>query len=487
MSLNLNDPAVELRELRLGTVTGYEGDARDLNTRSDGTLQNRERKFMQCGSCSADQVMNMLVDIQDAAVVEHGPAGCSGDIPVRNGNFRMGNRRIGRPIHNIQYINTNLTEKDTIYGGAEKLTKAIREAYRRFSPKVIFVTTTCTSAIIGDDVPGICDELEGELGIPVIATPCEGFRTNIWATGFDSAAHSILRKVVKPPRQRQPDLINVISFTHEFHYQNVFEQMGLRTNYLVNFANVEELEHASEAAATVQYCETLGSYLAAGLEQEYGVREVRAPAPFGLTASDALLREIGRMFHKEAEAERIIASERKKTAQELAYLRGRLTGKRAFIAAGGPLAYSIVALVKELGMEVAGTCVWHHDQHYDTKDEALNFLSFDLQHYGNFRVGVCNKQAFEVTNAIRREQPDIAITRHISTVWAAKLGIPSIFAGNRPSEMLYDGLIRFGHTIDDAITNPSFIQNISRHSRLPYTDWWFAQETYKYLRSESDE
>ena len=487
MSLNLNDPAVELRELRLGTVTGYTGDAQNLNARSDGTLQNRERSFMQCGSCSADQVMNMLVDIQDAAVVEHGPAGCSGDIPFRNGNFRLGNRRIGRPVHNVQYINTNLTEKDTIYGGAEKLRTAVREAYRRFSPKVIFVTTTCTSAIIGDDVAGISDELEAELGIPVIATPCEGFRTNIWATGFDSAAHSILRKVVKPPQKKQPDLINVISFSHRFHYHNVFEQLGLRINYLVNFANVDELRQASEAAATVQYCETLGSYLAAGLEQQYGVPEVKAPSPFGLAASDALLREIGRMFHKEAEAERVITAERAKIKDELAYLRGRLRGKRAFIAAGGPLAYNIVALVRDLGMEVAGTCVWHHDQHYDNQNEALNFLAFDLQHTGNFKVGVCNKQAFEVTSAIKHEQPDIAITRHIATVWAAKLGIPSIFAGNEPSEMLYDGLVRFGHTIDDAITNPSFIQNIARHSHLPYTDWWFAQDTYHFLRREADE
>lgn len=487
MGINLNDPAVELRELRLGTVTGYVGDAKDLNAKSDGTLQNRERKFMQCGSCSADQVMNMLVNIQDAAVVEHGPAGCAGDIPFRNGNFRLGNRRLGKPVHNVQYINTNLTENDTIYGGAEKLERGVREAFRRFHPKAIFVTTTCASAIIGDDVSGICDALETELGIPVVATPCEGFRTNIWATGFDSASHSILRKIIRPARKKQPDLINVISFTHRFHYKDVFEKLGLRTNYIVNFSDVGELRQASEAAATVQYCETLGSYLAAGLEQEFGVPEVKAPAPFGLLASDALLREIGRLFHKEKQVEQVIASEREKIAPELAYLRERLSGKRAFIAAGGPLAYNIVALVRDLGMEVVGACVWHHDQHYDTQNEKLNFLSFDLRHYGNFKVGVCNKQAFEVTNAIQKAQPDIAITRHIATVWGAKLGIPSIFAGNEPSEMLYDGLIRFGHTIDDAITNPAFIQNIARHSHLPYTDWWFAQDTYSFLRSEEDE
>lgn len=484
MSINLSQPAVELRESRLKTITGYEGDAAELLSRND--IPNRERSFTQCGSCSADQVMNLLTQIQDAAVVEHGPAGCAGDIPMRNGVFRTGNKRMGYNVHNVKYLNTNLDEKDTIYGGGAKLEKAIREAKRRFNPKVIFVTTTCASAIIGDDVPGICNELEEEFGIPVIATLCEGFRTNIWATGFDSANHSILRKIVKPARQKQPDLINVISFEHKFLYESVFRQLGLRTNHIVPLSTVEELERISEAAATVQYCETLGSYLAAGLEEHFGVLEIKAPAPFGIKASDELLREIGRIFHKEEEVEKVIISEKEKIAEDLERLRGRLTGKTAYIAAGGPLAYSIIALVKDLGMEVVGTSVWHHDQRYDNDDERLNFLRFGVETYGNFKVGVCNKQAFEVTNAINKYKPDIAITRHLATVWAAKLGVPSIFAGNEPTEMLYDGLIRFGQSIDDAISNPAYIKNVAKHSKLPYTDWWLKQGTYSFLRSEQN-
>jgi len=484
MSINLSSPAVELRESRLKTITGYDGDAAHLLSKRD--IPNRERTFTQCGSCSADQVMNLLTQIQDAAVVEHGPGGCAGDIPVRNGVFRKGNRGMGYSVHNVQYINTNLNEKDTIYGGGAKLEEAIREAKLRFNPKAIFVTTTCVSAIIGDDVPGICDTLEAELGIPVIATLCEGFRTNIWATGFDSANHSILRRIVKPAKQKQPDLINVISFEHKFLYESVFKQLGLRPNHIVPLSTIEQLERISEAAATVQYCETLGGYLAAGLEEHFGVPEVKAPAPFGIQASDELLREIGRIFHKEELVEKVIIVEKEKIAEDLARLRSRLTGKTAFIAAGGPLAYSIIALVKDLGMEVVGTSVWHHDQKYDNDDDNLNFLKFGVETYGNFPVGVCNKQAFEVTNAINKYKPDIAITRHISTVWAAKLGIPSIFAGNNPTEMLYDGLIRFGQCIDDAISNPAYIKNVAKHSKLPYKSWWFEQDTYSFLGGDKN-
>jgi len=482
MAINLNDPAVQLRELRLKTLTGYNGDAQDLLKRSkEGNIDNHERSFTQYGSCSADQVMNLLLQLQDAVVVEHGPAGCSGDIPFRNANFRLGNKLLGLKVHNVKYINTNLDEKDTIYGGSAKLEKAVREAFRRFKPKAIFVTTTCTSAIIGDDVGSICDELEDELKIPVVATVCEGFRTNIWATGFDAANHSILRKIVKPPRKKQPDLINVISFTHRYHYESIFEQIGLRPNYIVPFSSIEQLEHISEAAATVQYCETLGSYLAAGLEEYYGVPEVKAPAPFGIAASDNYLREIGRMFDKEKEVEKVIKSENEKIAPKLEELRKELTGKTAFIGAGGPLAYSIRSILKDLGMDVVGSCIWHHDQRFDNDDSRLDVLKFEVEQHGNFKVGVCNKQSFEVVNALNKFRPDIFISRHMATVWSAKLGIPSLLSLVEPSEMLYDGLIRYGELILDTITNPAFINNIAKHSKLPYTNWWLEQDTYSFL------
>ncbi len=488
MAINLDVPAVPLREQRLGTLTGYDGDALDLLRKSrEGCIKNRERTFTQCGSCSADQVMNLLLQLQDAAVVEHGPAGCSGDIPFRNANFRTGNRRLGLRVHNVKYINTNLSEKDTIYGGGEKLARGIREAYRRFSPKAIFVTTTCTSAIIGDDVEGICDELEEELGIPIVATICEGFRTNIWATGFDSANHSILRKIVKPPWKKQNDLINVISFTHRYHYESIFEQLGLRANHIVPFSTIEQLEYISEAAATVQYCETLGSYLAAGLEEYYGVHEIKSPAPFGIKATDEYLREIGRVFNKEKEVERVIAKEKEKIAPRLEELRRDLSGKTAFIGAGGPIGYSIMALLNDLGIKVLGAHIWHHDQRFDNDDERLDVLKFNVEHLGNFKLGVCNKQSYEVVSALNKLKPDIFISRHMATVWSAKLGIPSFLSVIEPSEMLYDGLIRYGELIWSTLKNPAFIKNISRHSKLPYTDWWFEQDTFAFLGGDNDE
>ncbi len=483
MGINLQDPVVQLREVRLGSITGYAGSAAKLYEKSQQTttLGEQERSFSQCISCSANQVKNQLVSIRDAAVVEHGPTGCSGDIPGRNLVSRSGRKQRNLPVHNLNYISTNLDENDMIYGGRDKLETAIREAKRRFDPKAIFVTTTCAAAIIGDDVAGICDMMEEDIGIPVVAIFCEGFRSRVWATGFDAAYHGILRKIVKPARQKQPDLINIINFQGCDVFTDLLSRLGLRPNYIVPYTTVEQLAHISEAAATLQICNTLGTYLAAGLEEHFGVPEIKAPLPYGVAGTDAYLRELGRVVHKEAAVEQLIADEKERIAPKLEQLRRNLAGKKAFIGAGDGHGHSILAIIEELGMQLAGSCIWHHDLKNDNGDERSDELKHVITHYGNFSIGICNKQSFELVNLMNKKQPDIYIARHTGTIWATKLGIPSFLMGDEHFGLGYQGLINYGELILDTISNPAFVKNIAAHNKLPYTDWWLAQEPFSFL------
>lgn len=100
----------------------------------------------------------------------------------------------------------NLEERDTVFGAVEKLANTVREVYERVHPKAIFITTSCASGIIGDDVEGTAKELSEELGIPVVGCFCEGFKSRIWTAGFDSAYHSIVN--VKPPERKRTKLIS---------------------------------------------------------------------------------------------------------------------------------------------------------------------------------------------------------------------------------------------------------------------------------------
>lgn len=481
--INLELAEAPIRETRLGSITGYSGTAADLCRKSsDGSLRERERSFTQCATCASVTAICQLAMIRDAAVVNHGALGCAGDFANFNFIYRAGQAKRGRPLRNAHLINSNILENDIVFGGESKLKAAVRAARERFSPRVIFITTSCASGIIGDDVSGIAEELEAELGIPVVPVSCEGFRSQIWASGFDAAYHAILRRVVKPPRRKRPELVNVINFWGEDIFTDLFGRLGLVPNYVVPFTDIDQLERLSEAAATIQVCPTLGTYLAAGLEQQYGVIEVKAPPPYGLAPTDRWLRELGRVTGKEAEVEELIGAERERIAEELEYLRSRLKGLRGFIAAGAVHGHSIVAVLQELGIEVLGATVWHHDPVLDHGEPAGDTLSQLVADYGDFNFSVCDKQSYEMVNLLNRLRPDLFIVRHNGmSVWGAKLGIPTFLMGDEHFGIGYQGLINYGHKILDAVTNPAFVKNLARHTKLPYTGWWLHQEPFACL------
>jgi nitrogenase molybdenum-iron protein alpha chain len=487
MSINLKAPEVVIRETRLGSITGYEGTAKGLCEGSKGgRMCDRERSFSQCLGCSSLNALCQLLMIQDAAVINHGPIGCAADFAEFNFTNRVGQRKRGLPLNNGNVLSTNLKENDMVYGGGAKLEAAIREAWTRFHPRAIFITTSCASGIIADDVSGISDRLQRELGIPVISVTCEGFRSKLWTTGFDAAYHAILRKIVKPPTVKSKDLVNVINFWGTDVFTDLFGKIGLRPNYIVPFTTVAGLEKISEAVATVEICPTLGTYLAAALEQEYGVPEVKAPPPYGLKGSDEWFRELGRVTGKEKEAERLIASERERIGPELESLRKKLRGKRVYVTAGAAHGHSLLSILKELEMDVVGAGIFHHDPCYDNQEVRGDVLSHVVTTYGDVKnFNICNKQVFEMVNILNRLRPDVFVARHGGlSVWGVKLGIPTFLMGDEQFGLGYQGILNYGNKILDTLTTKAFVENIAAHSELPYTDWWLGQKATGFMRGK---
>lgn len=326
MTINIQNEEAPTRENRLGAITGYRGSIKDLVEQVGcGSLKNKERCFSQTSNCSSGCAQGQLASIKDAAVVNHGPVGCSAEIIGTNVQTQMSQTINGLKLTNIRVLNTNMTESSTVFGGAEELRQGVREAYRRFSPKAIFVTTSCASGIIGDDVKSILAELEEELAIPVIPVLCEGFRSKVWASGFDAAYHAVLTRIVKPPEKKRPELVNLITFRSNLGgfaaITKIFTRFGLVPQFVLADKTIEELSRLSEAAATISVCGTLGGYLGNGLEQHYGVPFVKALQPHGIAGMDSWLRELGKIVGKEKEIEAYIAEEKERIKPELEEIR----------------------------------------------------------------------------------------------------------------------------------------------------------------------
>lgn len=489
-NINLNASEVVVREVRLGSVTGFAGSAEELvGCARCGKLADKSRSFSQTLGCSTSNAACTLILIQDAAVISHGPVGCAGCLHEFAFTYRVNGVHRGLEKTTPRRIfSTNLEEKDTIYGGNQKLADSIREVYQRTKANAIFIITTCASGIIGDDVEGIANEAEEELGVPVVAVFCEGFRSKIWTSGFDAGYHGIARKLIKPAIKKQEDLVNIVNFWGTDIFADWFDRLRLRANYMTPYATIDQISHSSEAKATIQICATLGSYLGAALEQQFGVEEIKTSPPYGIPQTERWFRELGRITNREKEVEAFLREEKVRWMPKIEALREKLAGKTAYVTAGASHGHSLLAILKELGMKPQGAAIFHHDPLYDNGDVNADTLQHVVEDYGNVpNYNVCNKQEFELVNILHRVRPDILLARHGGmTLWGAKFGIPSLLIGDEHYGMGYEGLVNYGERILETIENDEFVKNLEKHAINPYTKWWFDQDPYTFLGGDAN-
>ena len=213
--------------------------------------------------------------IRDIAVVYHAPSGCCASAAGTNVLARQIAARIGVENNSV-LIGTDMNENDTVFGAIDGLRKITMETYKKHHPKAIFLASSCVTGVIGEDIDSLAEDLSEELPVPVESVHCEGFKSRIWASGFDVADHAVLRAIVKPPKEKRP----VVNFKNFFESERsqiteIFAELGVRPQFLYMNATVEELSHLSESLATVCICGTLGTYLCNGLEEQYGVPYIR--------------------------------------------------------------------------------------------------------------------------------------------------------------------------------------------------------------------
>ena len=336
MESSIDSVEVPVRESRLGAITGYQGTIKDLAARAASlAVCNRERCFSQMSGCSSFCAHDYLAGIRDAVLVNHAPLGCAADAVGANTTNKWGEKARGWEHRNVRIISTDMNEEDTVFGAVAKLKEAVLEAYRRFQPKAIFVSTSCVSGVIGEDVKSALDELREELPVPLAPVFCEGFKSKVWASGFDAAYHAILNYIVQPPRQKT-NVVNMVGFRAGARHEitGMMARFDLVPLFIAPFCTVDELARISESAATVSICGTLGSYIGNGLETRYGVPYVKSLQPHGIDGMDSWLRGLGQATGRESAIEQFIAEEKERIAPELAVIRQRLQGTRTVVGMG---------------------------------------------------------------------------------------------------------------------------------------------------------
>jgi nitrogenase molybdenum-iron protein alpha chain len=499
--IDLSQATCPNREQRANGINIFYGKASDLIDRArSGCLQNHERGFAQSSGCSLNFYLSVRVGtIRDAVTIFHAPVGCSSSALGYRELFRGVPVELGRPAeYDLHWMTTNLREKDVVYGAGDKLKKAIYEAQKRYNPKAIFILTSCTTGIIGEDIEGAVADVQPHVDARIVPIHCEGVRSRLVQTGYDAFWHAVLKYLVKKPERKQTDLVNVasmLSYTWQdrLEIQRLLGKVGLRANLIPEFATVEQFQQLSEAAVTAPLCPTYTDYLSRGLEQEYGVPYFMYPPPMGITNTDEWLRQIGKHTGRSGEVEDLIEEEHRVWKPKMQAIRSEFdriaAEKGSKVSVLGSLGQgrllAQMPFFDELGLASPAAM----SQDYDNL--ILEELEEVVSRVGDFDLLVNTFQAAEQSHITRNLDPDLTLTcpfqggayKRIkgATRIHALRGDPHPWS----AQSGYTGAVAYGNFLLQALKSRSFQKTLKEKTKDSYRDWWFKQgNPLYYMKTE---
>ena len=113
---------------------------------------------------------------EGCAVIFHSPLGCAHVATLMDlgAQYRIIGDHQNETMDAVPLISSNLQEKDSIFGGVEKLRGCIAHVMKTWQPKCLLIATSCVAGVIGDDVELEAEDAEAEYGIPVLCIPYGG-------------------------------------------------------------------------------------------------------------------------------------------------------------------------------------------------------------------------------------------------------------------------------------------------------------------------
>jgi len=409
-------------------------------------------------SCAYDGARVVLMPITDAVHLVHGPIACAG-----NSWDNRGARSSGSQLYRRGFT-TEILHNEVVFGGEEKLRRAIVDLAERYrgEAKAIFVYATCVTAMIGDDVEGVCKAVSEEIPIPVIPVNTPGFigDKNI---GNRLAGEVLLEHVIgtAEPQITTPYDVNLIG---EYNIagdlwgmQPLFERLGIRVlSCISGDSRFEDLRRAHRARLNVIICSKSLTNLARKMKKRWGIPYLEESF-YGMTDTAKALRDMARELDLATcgdgetamrdRVELLIQDEEARCRQLIAPYRARLEGKRAVLFTGGVKTWSMVNALRELGVELlaAGT------QNSTVED----FQRMKALMHEDARI-IDDTSTAGLLAIMKEKMPDLLVAGGKTKFLALKTRTPflDINHGRAYPYAGYEGMVTFAKQLDLTVNNP---------------------------------
>lgn len=338
------------------------------------TLPVRPRRYCSKGvrdhatlfGCAFNGAAHTALQLSDAVVVAHGPRSCAFLSSLGTVSFlRRTWRRYGTnsPLPPLsELMSSDMDERVVIFGGSDCLEDTLRRAARH-APSIIFVVTTCSAGIIGDDIRVSLSRVRDTLnGIRVVTLPADGDLTGDYSQGVLDATTAIAERFIDPDLAPEGTAVNLVAEKNMVHQTDVnfdavrrlLQEIGVAVNCrFIRHCTASQLIGFQKASLNLlAYDDLFGRTVRDFLTARYRVPFASAPFPIGFRQTEKWLLEIAAEFDKSDRAKQIIAAHRERYERQIEALTPSLASKRVFIVTQNRHIDWVLDVALDLGMEI---------------------------------------------------------------------------------------------------------------------------------------
>lgn len=402
-----------------------------------------QRACVFCGS------RVVLYPITDALHLIHGPIGCASytwDI--------RGATSTGESLHRMSF-STDLTEREVIYGGEEKLEKSLDELIDMYKPKAAFVYATCIAGLIGDDIEAVCRKMTKLKGIPVLPVMSEGFK-GTKKDGYKAACDAIGELVGTADTSKISKLsVNILG---DFNIagetaiiKSYYQRMGVEVVATVTGdGRIDDIRKCHGASLNIVQCSGSMTHLAKDMETKYGIPYLRVSYVGIEDTSDALYQVAAffngkRIYKKTA---KVIHEELDVIMPKLREIRTKLKNKRAAVYTGGAFkAFSLIRSLRTIGVKTV--IVGSQTGNKEDYEQLRELCDPDT-------IIVDDTNPVELSKFIREQGCDIFIGGVKERPLAYKLGLGFCDHNHERKVPLagFEGMLTFAREVESSICSP---------------------------------
>jgi nitrogenase molybdenum-iron protein beta chain len=198
---------------------------------------------------------------------------------------------------------TNASEREVVFGGADRLTELIEASLKVLDADLFVVVTGCIPDLVGDDIGAVVGPFQ-ERGVPIVFAETGGFKGNNF-TGHELVTRAIVDQYVGDydgPRER--GTVNVWSLLpyHNTYWRGdlaeikrVLAGVGFKVNIFFGHeaAGVSEWKNLPKAQFNLVLGPWLGLATAEHLQAKYGQPFLHVPVvPIGSKETGRFLRTV---------------------------------------------------------------------------------------------------------------------------------------------------------------------------------------------------